>query len=90
MRYPDSSTDSVERYKEALVRDPDINILPGQVHQDIYIGTDTRYIVGIGSNFSIQLTVRVQNFGLRSESWYEKGQKINVFWDTDNARILPS
>jgi len=88
MKYPDSSTDSVERYKEALVRDPDINVIQGVIHQDIYIGTDTRYIVGIGQNANIELAVRVQNFGLRSESYYEKGQPVNVFWDTDNARIL--
>jgi spermidine/putrescine transport system ATP-binding protein len=88
MKYPDSSSDSVERYKEALQRDPDINVIQGVIHQDIYIGTDTRYILGIGEKVNIELAVRVQNFGLRSERYYEKGQAINVFWDTDNARIL--
>src|SRR5205085_10145885 len=78
MKYPDSSTDSVERYKEALVKDPDINLIQGVIHQDIYIGTDTRYIVGIGAKSNIEVAVRVQNFGLRSESYYEKDQAINV------------
>ncbi|MEO8611677.1 MAG: ABC transporter ATP-binding protein [Chloroflexota bacterium] len=88
MRYPDSTTDSVERYKEALVRDPDINLIQGVIHQDIYIGTDTRYIIGIGGKANIEVAVRVQNFGLRSETYYQKGQTVNVFWDADNARIL--
>jgi spermidine/putrescine transport system ATP-binding protein len=88
MKYPDSSTDSVERYKEALLRDPDINLIQGVIHQDIYIGTDTRYIVAIGEKSNIEMAVRVQNFGLRSESYYERNQTVNVFWDTDNARIL--
>lgn len=88
MKYPDSTSDSVDRYKEALVRDPDINILQAVIHQDIYIGTDTRYILGIGASSNIELAVRVQNFGLRSERYYEKGQTVNVFWDADNARIL--
>jgi spermidine/putrescine transport system ATP-binding protein len=88
MKYPDSSTDSVERYKEALLHDPDINLIQGVIHQDIYIGTDTRYMIGIGAKSNIQVAVRVQNFGLRSETYYEKDQTVNVFWDTDNARIL--
>ncbi len=90
MKYPDSTTDSVDRYKEALLRDPDINLIPGKILEDIYIGTDTRYVIGIGQNANINLTVRVQNFGLRSEQYYEKGHQVNVFFDTDNARILPS
>jgi spermidine/putrescine transport system ATP-binding protein len=88
MKYPDGSSDSAENYKTALLRDPDINLFPAQVRQDIYIGTDTRYIIGIGQYHGIELTARVQNYGLRSESWYEKGNTVNIFWDTENARIL--
>jgi spermidine/putrescine transport system ATP-binding protein len=88
MTYPDSSTDKVENYKTALLKDPDINLLQARVREDIYIGTDTRYLVGIGEKQNVELVARVQNFGLRSESWYEKGQTVNIFWDAETARIL--
>jgi spermidine/putrescine transport system ATP-binding protein len=90
IKNPDGTVDNVEKYKEAVLSDPDINLLTAKVKQDIYIGTDTRYVVGIGQNFHIELTARVQNFGLRGDSYYERGQTVNVFWDTDTARILPS
>ncbi len=88
MTYPDSSTDKVDNYKASLLKDPDINLMQAKVREDIYIGTDTRYIVGIGEKQNVELVARVQNFGLRSESWYEKGQTVNIFWDAETARIL--
>ncbi len=88
MKYPDGSSDTAENYKNAVLKDPDINLFPAKVRQDVYIGTDTRYVIAIGQTENIELTARVQNFGLRSESWYQKGQTVNVFWDTDTARIL--
>jgi len=62
--------------------------MQAKVREDIYIGTDTRYLVGIGEKQNVELVARVQNFGLRSESWYEKGQTVNIFWDAETARIL--
>jgi len=88
MTYPDSSTDKVDNYKASLLKDPDINLMQAKVREDIYIGTDTRYLVGIGEKQNVELVARVQNFGLRSESWYEKGQTVNIFWDAETARIL--
>jgi spermidine/putrescine transport system ATP-binding protein len=90
VKYQDGSTDSAEGYKTSLLRDPDINILTGTIRQTIYIGTDTRYIVGIGQNQDIELTVRVQNFGLRSDKVFAKGQPVYVFYDSENARVLAS
>ena len=51
-----------------------------------YIGTDTRYIVEFGGG--IRMVARVQNFGLRSETFFDMGQKVNVFWDAETARVL--
>ncbi|MEZ4671083.1 MAG: ABC transporter ATP-binding protein [Anaerolineae bacterium] len=90
VKYPDGTSDSADAYKTALLRDPDINMVVGKVLQDIYIGTDTRYRVGIGQNYNIELIVRVQNYGLRSDTFFNKGDLVNVFWDSDNARLLAS
>jgi spermidine/putrescine transport system ATP-binding protein len=88
MKYPDGSSDSAESYKAALLKDPDITLLTGKILQDIYIGTDTRYRVGIGQDYNIEVIVRVQNYGLRSDTYFEKGDLVNVFWDSENARLL--
>jgi spermidine/putrescine transport system ATP-binding protein len=88
MKYPDGSSDSAESYKTALLRDPDITLLTGKILQDIYIGTDTRYRVGIGKDYTIEVIVRVQNYGLRSDTYFQKGDLVNVFWDSENARLL--
>ncbi|MBL8153849.1 MAG: ABC transporter ATP-binding protein [Anaerolineae bacterium] len=88
MKYPDGSSDSAEGYKTALLKDPDITILTGKILQDIYIGTDTRYRVGIGKDYTIEVIVRVQNYGLRSDTYFQKGDLVNVFWDSENARLL--
>jgi spermidine/putrescine transport system ATP-binding protein len=90
VKYQDGSTDSAEGYKTSLLRDPDINILTGTIRQTIYIGTDTRYVIGIGQNQDIELTVRVQNFGLRSDHVFTKGQRVYVFYDSEAARVLTS
>lgn len=88
VKYQDGSADSADGYKTSLLKDPDIQITPGQIRQTIYIGTDTRYVIGIGEQKNIEMIVRVQNYGLRSDSVFEKGQDVNVFWDSENARIL--
>ncbi len=88
--YPDGTHDTADAYKTALLKDPDIEMTVGTVHQAIYIGTDTRYVVGIGKEQNLELVVRVQNFGLRSDTVFQKGQQVNVFWDAENARVLTS
>jgi spermidine/putrescine transport system ATP-binding protein len=90
VKYPDGTSDSADAYKTALLKDPDINMVVGKILQDIYIGTDTRYRVGIGQNHNIEVIVRVQNYGLRSDTYFNKGDLVNVFWDSDNARLLAS
>ncbi|MFN8377955.1 MAG: ABC transporter ATP-binding protein [Anaerolineae bacterium] len=86
VKYPDSTTDKATEYKARLLKDPDIDMVEATVTYVNYIGTDTRYIVEFGGN--IQMVARVQNFGLRSETYFDIGQKVNVFWDAETARVL--
>ncbi len=88
VKFPDGSSDTAEAYKTAVLRDPDINMVTGRIIEDIYIGTDTRYRVGIGADYNIEVIVRVQNFGLRTDKYFNKGDIVNLFWDSDNARLL--
>lgn len=90
MKFPDGSSDTAEVYKAAVLKDPDVNMVTGKILQDIYIGTDTRYRIGIGADYKIEVIVRVQNYGLRSDKYYTTGDIVNVFWDSDNARLLSS
>ena len=59
----------------------------GKILQDIYIGTDTRYRVGVGQNHNIELIVRVQNYGWRSDTFINKGDLDNVFLDSEKSRV---
>ncbi|MBL8147107.1 MAG: ABC transporter ATP-binding protein [Anaerolineae bacterium] len=86
VKYPDGTSDQSADYKARLLKDPDIDMVEGKVIYVNYIGTDTRYIVEVGQG--IQMVARVQNFGLRSETFYDIGQKVNVFWDAETARVL--
>ncbi len=89
VEYEEGSVEPVEEYKRSLLRDPNINLINGRVRQAIYIGTDTRYVVDIGTNGSAQSVVaRVQNFGLRSDTFFDQGEDVYVFWNAENARIL--
>jgi spermidine/putrescine transport system ATP-binding protein len=86
VRYPDGTSDQATQYKLALQRDPDINIVEGTITYANYIGTDTRYIVTFGEGH--QMIVRIQNFGLRSDTVFQIGQRVNIFWDADHSRVL--
>jgi len=85
VRYPDGSSDEASEYKTALLRDPDINLIEGVIKSANYIGTDTRYTVEVGAH---DIVVRIQNYGLRSDTHFEPGQRVNVFWDAETVRIL--
>ncbi len=88
VKFQDGTSDTVEAYKAAVLKDPDINMVTGKILQDIYIGTDTRYRIGIGADYKIEVIVRVQNYGLRTDKYYTTGDLVNLFWDSDNARLL--
>ncbi len=61
-------------------------LIPGEVTFANYIGTDTRYIVRIGQK--TEVVVRIQNFGTRYDTIYKIGQHVQVYWATENARVL--
>jgi spermidine/putrescine transport system ATP-binding protein len=86
VKFPDGSSDTAEVYKTGLRRDPDINIVEGTIKSANYIGTDTRYTVNIGGEHDV--VVRVQNYGLRSDTSFTQGQRVNVFWDAETVRVL--
>jgi spermidine/putrescine transport system ATP-binding protein len=86
VEYDEGTTESTEDYKKALLRDPNINLMRAKVIQDVYIGTDTRYVLDIPGNQDV--VARVQNFGLRSDTYFTSGQEINIYWNAENARVL--
>lgn len=61
-------------------------VLDGEIQEAIYIGTDTRYQVGITENSSV--IVRIQNFGSRYDPTFSPGDKVYVHWAAENAQIL--
>ena len=61
-------------------------LLPATVVATSYIGTDTRYEVGLAGG--ARLTVRLQNFGARYDTTYEVGEAVQLRWDAANARVL--
>ncbi|NWF69081.1 MAG: ABC transporter ATP-binding protein [Chloroflexi bacterium] len=86
VKFPDGTSDSAQEYKTALLKDADINLVEGEVLETVYIGTDTRYTVRIGKD--ARLVVRMQNFGLRSDVYFERGQRVYVFWDYEASQVL--
>lgn len=59
--------------------------ISGVIEQSVYIGTDTRYIVRLTEETSVQ--VRQQNM-ISGGSHLQVGTPVNLFWDSENARIL--
>ncbi len=86
IEYDEGSTESVDDYKRSLLRDPNINLIRGKVEQSVYIGTDYRYALRISGGQ--ELIARVQNFGLRSDAFFDSGDEVNIYWNVENARIL--
>lgn len=86
VRYADGSSDQADAYKASLLRDPDINMVKATVMFANYIGTDTRYILKFGAGHEV--VAREQNFGLRSDTFFNEGREVNMFWDYETARLL--
>jgi spermidine/putrescine transport system ATP-binding protein len=70
----------------SLEKEKNTTLIDGVIHQSQYIGTDTRYVVLIGKKS--ELVVRIQNFGHRYDTIFKDGQRVHIFWDNENARIL--
>ncbi|MFN8530436.1 MAG: ABC transporter ATP-binding protein [Anaerolineae bacterium] len=82
----DGSSEDARAYAEKLTADPDIVLVKGTVEYANYIGTDTRYTIRFGNGQKV--VMREQNFGLRSDTYYEVGSPVNIFWDYETARVL--
>jgi spermidine/putrescine transport system ATP-binding protein len=61
-------------------------ILDGRIQEIIYIGTDTRYRIALSP--SVEVSVRVQNFGSRYDTTFAVGEEVYVHWAAENAQIL--
>lgn len=59
--------------------------ISGVLEQSVYIGTDTRYAVRLTEENVLQ--VRQQNM-VRGGTRLKKGMRVNLFWNSENARIL--
>jgi len=60
--------------------------LKGQVREMVYIGTDTRFVVGLPTGET--LVARVQNHGGHGEPHLRVGDPVKVLWDVEDARPL--
>jgi spermidine/putrescine transport system ATP-binding protein len=61
----------------------------GQVVDSYYIGTDTRYIVRLGSpSDGAEIAVRVQNTDYQRGMGFKNQQFVNLVWEQRNVRIL--
>lgn len=78
---------SAEEALATMQAETNVEVIPAVLRQSIYIGTDMRYVVGLGEAKQ-EIVVRVQNFGKRFDTHFEPGQSIYVYWVTENARVL--
>ena len=70
---------------DANIQMDSMSQISGVLEQSVYIGTDTRYAVRLTEENVVQ--VRQQNM-LRGGTHLKAGVKVNLFWDSENARIL--
>ena len=77
---------TVEDALASIRAEKNMNVIPGEILQSVYIGTDTRYIIRVQD--STELVVRVQNHGAGYDLSLSRGDGCHVVWDAENARIL--
>lgn len=65
---------------------PNGSALTGAVREVVYIGTDTRYVVGLPSGEAV--VARVQNLGGHGLGEFQLGEPVTVSWDSADARTL--
>jgi spermidine/putrescine transport system ATP-binding protein len=58
----------------------------GKVREVIYLGTDSRYLVEIGSGQ--ELVVRSQNTGVSDPATFDTGDTVHIGWEPDDAQVL--
>jgi spermidine/putrescine transport system ATP-binding protein len=72
--------------RQYLGRESNNVVVDGEINEVIYIGTDTRYTVTLGS--AVEVSVRVQNYGSRYDTMFVPGDRVYVHWAAENAQIL--
>lgn len=60
-------------------------LLPAHMREIIYVGTDTRYVLGMDDQTT--LVVREQNINTKGQK-YHVGEPVTVRWEAGHARIL--
>ena len=60
--------------------------LAGVVRESVYLGTDTRLVLGLASGST--LVARVQNVGGHGRERFSVGQPVKVTWQPEDARAL--
>lgn len=72
--------------RQYLSLEKDNVVIPGQVLEAIYIGTDTRYRVSLSGK--AEAFVRMQNYGTRYDNAFAVGDNVYVHWAAENAQVL--
>jgi spermidine/putrescine transport system ATP-binding protein len=72
--------------RQYLELEADNVVIDGEILEEIYIGTDTRYRVEIADG--VEIFSRMQNYGDRYDRFYDVGDRVYVHWTAENATIL--
>ena len=62
------------------------NVLSGVIHEVVYIGTDTRYVVQLASGEAV--VARIQNVGGQGAGQHRVGDAVSVCWKSEDVRVL--
>ena len=60
--------------------------LTGTVQEVVYMGTDTRYLVGLASGETVDVWIR--NLGERIYGEFKLGDQVAIGWHPSDARVL--
>jgi spermidine/putrescine transport system ATP-binding protein len=79
--------EKVQMYAPDALRNPDEERFAGVIVEEVFMGTDTRYVVELAPQ--TQIVVRQQNTNIAA-SRFALGQTVDVGWETVFARVLVS
>ncbi len=79
--------EKVQIYATGAARNPNEERFAGVIVEEVFMGTDTRYVVDLAPQ--TQIVVRQQNMNIAS-SRFALGQTVDVGWETVFARVLVS
>ena len=60
--------------------------LEGTVREAVYLGTDTRYVIGLASGEKV--VARLQNTGAHQRGAFSAGEPVRVWCAPEDARLL--